>query len=250
MDDQVYSLAHELAEVGRLSEDENVTMVLERLVGRAVRTIPGCDHVTITVGVEEKVETVAGAEATSLCHSLSEATPWPGPILEAVRYREPRRVDDADTEQRWPGFSDRMREAGFRSCLALPMPVRRQPLVGFTLFSRRAHQFTDQALDLVLLFALHAGTAFDNASLYDDARQLIDHLHSALATREAIGQAQGILMRRFSCDANTAFGQLRRISQDRNIKLREVALNMVDAQKHGKLDSFLPDWLNYRAAAQ
>lgn len=244
MDEQVYSLTRELAEVGRLSEDDDVAMVLERLVGRAVRTIPGCHHVTVTVATaEDRLETVAGAEVASLCHASSEAQPWPGPILDAVRYREPRRVDDAQTEQRWQGFGQRMQQAGFRSCLALPMPAQRHPLVGFTLFSRRSHQFTDHALDLVLLFALHAGTAFDNASLYHDARQLIDHLHIALATRETIGQAQGILMRRLSCNADTAFNVLRRISQHHNVKLREVAAEIADAQRRGALDSFLSDSL-------
>jgi GAF domain-containing protein len=121
------------------------------------------------------------------------------------------------------------------------MPAQRHPLVGFTLFSRHAHQFTEHTLDLVLLFALHAGTAFDNASLYHEARQLIDHLHTALATREAIGQAQGILMRRLSCDTGTAFNVLRRISQHHNVKLRKVARQIADAQQRGVLDSFLSD---------
>lgn len=245
MDDEVYSLAQELAELGRLSESDDVTAVVERLVKRAARTIPGCDHVTVTVRtVKDRLETVAGGEVASLVHSTSETEPWPGPILDAVLYREPRRVDDAENDQRWEGFPQRMQEAGFRSCLALPMPTQRHPRVGFTLFSTQPYQFIDQSLDLVLLFALQAGTTIDNASLYNDARRLIDNLHEALATRDILGQAKGILMRRLPCDADTAFDLLRRISQHHNVKLRHVAADITKAQESGTLDSALSCWLN------
>lgn len=243
MDEQAHSLAEELAEVGRLSDNDDVTSVLKRFVNRATLTIPGCDHVTVTVRVgQDSLETVAGNNVASLTHTPTEKEPWSGPILDAVIYREPRRVDDVMTDQRWEGFQQRMHEAGFRSCLALPMPTKRHPQVGFTLFSRESHQFSDLALDLVLLFALQAGTTLDNVSLYKDARQLIDHLHEALATRDVIGQAKGILMRRLPCDADTAFDLLRRISQNQNVRLREVATDITEAQQRGTLDSSLLQW--------
>jgi response regulator NasT len=48
-----------------------------------------------------------------------------------------------------------------------------------------------------------------------------------LAARTLIGQAQGILMERFSLDADRAFQVLRRYSQDGNVKLAEVARRVV-----------------------
>lgn len=243
MDEQVSSLAHELIEVGRLRDNDDVTTVLQRLVHRAKLTIPGCDHVSVTVRVgENRLETVAGGEASSLAHSASETPPWPGPIVDSVVYREPRRVDDVRTERRWEGFEQRMEQAGFRSCLALPVPTQRHPQVSFTLFSAEAAQFNDHALDLVLLFALQGGTAVDNVSLYSDARELVEHLQDALATREIIGQAKGILMQRLSCDEDVAFDILRRISQRHNIKVRELSSDIVAAQERGELDSALVRW--------
>lgn len=46
---------------------------------------------------------------------------------------------------------------------------------------------------------------------------------SALATRDVIGQAKGILMARFNIDAVQAFELLKRLSQERNTKLIDVA---------------------------
>ncbi|RIJ46295.1 ANTAR domain-containing protein, partial [Clavibacter phaseoli] len=54
-----------------------------------------------------------------------------------------------------------------------------------------------------------------------------DGLALGLASRSVIGQAQGILMERFSLDADRAFQVLRRYSQDGNVKLVEVARRVV-----------------------
>lgn len=240
MNDELHSLSRELAEVSRLLDDDDVSSVLDRLVGRAVRTIPGCEHATVTVELgTDRLETVAGAEIAAVAHTADEPTAWHGPIFEAVRYREPRRVEDADTEQRWAGFGERMRGAGFRSCLALPLPAHRNPSVGCTLFSSRPNQFTKHEMDLVLLFALHAGSTFDNAALYDHSRQLVDHLHTALITRDTIGQAKGLLMGHYLCDSDAAFARLRQASQQYNFKVRDLAAALIAAQQEGGLDGLL-----------
>lgn len=243
MDEQLSSLAQDLAEVGRLRDDDDVTAVLRRLVERASRTIPGCDHAMVTVSLaDNRLETVAGDETASLVHEPSDPRPWAGPIREAMLYREPRRVDDVDTETRWPGFRDRMTLAQFRSCLALPVPTQRHPRVVFSLFSKEPQQFGDHVLDLVLLFALQGGATVDNVALYSEARQLVEHLHEALATREAIGRAKGILMHRFSWGDDEALGVLRRLSQRNNIKVRDLSAEISRAQLSGDLDDTLKRW--------
>ena len=47
-------------------------------------------------------------------------------------------------------------------------------------------------------------------------------------SRHIIGLAQGMLMERFDLDREQAFAVLRRYSQDRNIKLRNLAQYVVD----------------------
>ena len=52
-------------------------------------------------------------------------------------------------------------------------------------------------------------------------------LNTALDTRKLIGQAQGILMERYHLDEARAFEVLRRYSQDHNVKLRQVAEDLI-----------------------
>lgn len=66
-----------------------------------------------------------------------------------------------------------------------------------------------------------------------DLAARVDQLQRALASREVIGQALGILMSRDGVSADEAFERLRVTSQDRNQKLRDVAAIVVDGSSSG-----------------
>jgi GAF domain-containing protein len=243
VDAAVASLAQELAEVGRLVEDEDVPATLERYVARVAATVPGCHAATITVGAGQAAETVAGSTDPRIAYQPGQAArPVPSPVLEVLAHHEPRRLDDATRDQRWPEFSAQLAEAGYRSMLVLPLPARRQPAAAFALFATAADEFGETTHDLVLLFALHAGAVFDNAQLYHDSRTLISHLHTALDTRAVVSQAQGILMHRYGCPAEQAFALLREASQTRNTKLRVVAERLVTGHEADELPSMLESY--------
>ncbi len=55
----------------------------------------------------------------------------------------------------------------------------------------------------------------------------LEGLQAALETRAVIGQAQGICMAKHQMSADTAFSLLVRLSQNKNVKLREVAAQLV-----------------------
>lgn len=55
------------------------------------------------------------------------------------------------------------------------------------------------------------------------------HLQAALASRAVIDQAVGIIMGQNRCTVDEAFEVLRAISQNRNVKLRDIAADMVTA---------------------
>ena len=57
-----------------------------------------------------------------------------------------------------------------------------------------------------------------------------EQLESALSTRDRIGQAKGIIMERFGVDDVQAFEMLRRLSQDSNTRLIEVAQRVIDTR--------------------
>ena len=51
----------------------------------------------------------------------------------------------------------------------------------------------------------------------------------ALASRDVIGQAKGMIMERYGVDAVQAFDLLRKLSQDSNVPLFRIATDLVTA---------------------
>jgi hypothetical protein len=61
----------------------------------------------------------------------------------------------------------------------------------------------------------------------DDALRQIENLEIALERRTVTGQATGLVMERFGLSADVAFGVLRRLSQERNRKVYDIARELV-----------------------
>jgi AmiR/NasT family two-component response regulator len=72
-----------------------------------------------------------------------------------------------------------------------------------------------------------ASLALSVAYSHEDEERRAENLYAALASREAIGEAIGILMERERITADQAFDMLRRASQHLNVKLRKVAETLV-----------------------
>ena len=233
--EDILSVASELVEVTRLVAEDDFGATMARFVTRIVRTVPGCDDAIITVRSATGVETVHSSR------DLGFDPLVPGPIVEAVTYGEPRRLDDVAVDQRWPAFGTQFVNAGYRSCLCLPVSTNGDETAVLTLLSTKPDGFGEAAYDVVLLLTLHAGVAFDNASLFHDSRELVTQLRNALRTRSLVGQAQGLLMRHFSYDSAHAFEVLKRASQNSNRKLRDLAALLVRGHEDDKFETALAD---------
>ena len=83
-----------------------------------------------------------------------------------------------------------------------------------------ANAFDEEAEQIGLLFAAHAAMALRG-------EQLEGELRAALRNRDTIGMAKGILIERYRIAEHQAFDMLVRISQNRHIKLHDVAAYLV-----------------------
>jgi AmiR/NasT family two-component response regulator len=79
-----------------------------------------------------------------------------------------------------------------------------------------------------------------------DPYEEIVQLRRALATRDVIGQAKGVLMERHGLTSDQAFRRLVEMSQRSNAKLADVAeylveLRIDDPSTHTDVDAVLPE---------
>ena len=146
-----------------------------------------------------------------------------GPCLQTIRDEETVVVRDLSSEPRWPTWSARAaEELGVRSMLCMQLYVAEDDTMGaLSLYSKQWDAFDDYDVRITAL-ALAAHVAVAATSTQES-----DGLHSALASRTVIGQAQGMLIQRYELTPELAFSVLTRASQHSNRKLHVIAAQMV-----------------------
>jgi transcriptional regulator with GAF, ATPase, and Fis domain len=212
------------AEMARaLLAERNVQQTLQKIVDLAVQTIDGCDCAGISLLRGRKVDTPASTSEVPVKVDAIQYETGEGPCLDAIREHEMFVTGDLGQESRWPNFASRaQRETGVTSMIAFRLFVEGDTLGALNLYSKAADAFTAESCTVGLVFAAHAAVALSTA-LHDE------QMDEALESRDLIGQAKGILMAREGVSADEAFDMLRRASQRLNVKLRDVAGEMVQS---------------------
>jgi GAF domain-containing protein len=136
-------------------------------------------------------------------------------------------VDVSEAAERYPAFAEEAAELGIHSFLAAPLIAGEGALGSLNLYSRSVAGFDALDETLVALFVGQASVAVANARVYAATRRLSEQLADAMASRAVIEQAKGVLIARQGGDEDTAFARLRERSQRSNIKLHEVARQIV-----------------------
>jgi len=145
-----------------------------------------------------------------------------GPCIDAARYQSIFRIDDTGEDDRWPGFCAEAARLEVRSMLCVPLWIDDRGLLGaLSLYADQSAAFSEHHERVTVLLATFAALALAGA-------QHAEQMHEALANRDVIGQAKGILMERHGVSAEAAFGVLSRISQAENRKLAEIARCFVE----------------------
>ena len=215
----------QIAEVARTlharSADDTVSL-LSDIVKLAVAEIPGAHHASITVVDSSNIDTPASTGPYASTLDRIQATHRDGPCVTAAVSEQVVIIDDIATDERWPVYRKAaLEQTPVRSVMSFQMFTLAETLGALNIYSEQPHAFDAEACELGFVYATHAALAWDSA-------RRDDQFHSALASRDLIGQAKGMVMERFGIDAVSAFELLRRLSQESNTRLSEVARQIVE----------------------
>ena len=150
-----------------------------------------------------------------------------GPCLDAAQRQVVNRWSLQEAEQRFPEFTSLAEEMGLRSYLSAGLGLAGRRLGALNLSSHHEDGFSQLDEDLISLFTVPASAAIVVVGRYAEARDLAAQLEHALHSRAVIDQAIGIVMAESRCDADQAFATLSRASNNRNMKLRDLAAEIV-----------------------
>jgi hypothetical protein len=232
--DPSYSpLARQFAEFSRrLLTAGSVADALSHVAVAAAEILPDADFVSLTLRLGDgllhtPVETATlASELDSLQNRYDE-----GPCLDAARVPGPayRYSGDLATDPEWPRFGPAAAALGVHSALSTALLPEGKVSGALNIFSRKRGVLgTETDRDRALLLATHATLALSSAEAIRLAELREVQLRNAIASRDIIGQAKGILMNRRGISADEAFELLRRTSQDLNIRLAEIARTIAD----------------------
>jgi transcriptional regulator with GAF, ATPase, and Fis domain len=225
-----------LTELAALLEEDDIGQALDLVVGLAARTVPDCDAAGVTLlDADGKPRTAACTDEKTLEVDQAQYADDDGPCLEAARTATIQRVVVEEAEERWPAFTRSAEQIGIKSFLAAPLVLAGRSGGALNLYSSSAHGFGALDEAFVALFTGQVSAAVLSIQRYGECRRLADNLKIALDSRAVIEQAKGVLMVNRGLGDEEAFEWLREQSQQRNVKLRRIAEELVRGALDGSL---------------
>jgi len=220
----VAGLVHTLDQRSRVDAEGALDALTANLLGH----MPGAQHAGVTVTTADgDVQTLSATGPYPVALDDIQRRYREGPCLVAAWKHHVVRLDDVCREERWPVYCRQVAATTpIRSVLAFELFAGEGTTGALNFYAERPDAFDDEAVELGLILATHAALAWHMVRRDDQFR-------SALASRDVIGQAKGMLMERFDIDALQAFELLKRLSQNTNTPLAGVAQQLVGRQGLG-----------------
>jgi GAF domain-containing protein len=206
--------------------DTDSDTVIAELAEHAAVEIPGAEYAGVTVTRNAKqIDTPATTHKWPLLLDEIQQRHGEGPCLTAAWEEKTIHVADLTTDERFPLYArDALAETPIRSVMAFQMWIAGEQMGALNVYAETAHAFGPQTREIGLIFAAHSSVAW-NAARRDE------QFKRALTSRDVIGQAKGMLMERYGVNAIQAFDLLRKLSQDSNTPLIQIAADLIEKQQ-------------------
>lgn len=193
---------------------------LRQITTAAVEVLPNVQYSSITVRhADGRLVTSAPTDDLLFRIDAAQYELKEGPCYDAATDAAHVVCSNLAADDRFPNYGPVAVGEGIRAQVGVRLFDTRSSQGALNLYSTRVGAF-DDIQTLSGLFAHQAGVAIAYA-------QHVENLEEAVRTRTMIGQAVGIAMERYSLDDERAFAFLARLSQQRNVKLRLVAEEII-----------------------
>jgi transcriptional regulator with GAF, ATPase, and Fis domain len=223
VDSRLETMSERMSAAAReLQDQHDAASTVTSAVDLLVRNVEGCDAASISlVYAKRRVETPAASNDLAATADRLQAELGEGPALNTLWDEETVHVTDLATDIRWPKWGPRLTQTtGVRSVLTFRLFTLKDVIGALSMYSMTADAFSAEDKAEGLALAAHIAIAVL-------AAQRLDQYETALDSRTVIAQACGVVMERFNIDATHAFAVLTRLSSTQNIKLREVATELL-----------------------
>ena len=211
----------------RLS-DETLDSTLEHIGRLALQILEGWDFVGTTIVERDKVATFGTTDERVNAVDQHQYDTARGPCVDALAGEVHYFTGDS-VKPRWRQFAEAAADAGIYSVVSFPLRLDDDVIGALNVYSTERDALRPGDREEGLLFASQAAVAISNAKEFAATGRQVGQLQEGLQTRTIIGQATGLLMGQEGLTSEEAFQKLVKVSQNSNVKLRDIAQRYVEA---------------------
>ena len=215
------------ANVRPRSSTATVDAALRLVTALAETTVENADGVSVTLERHGRVMTVAASDDAVKEMDAHQYDTGEGPCLAAKAEGRWFYIESLADETRWPNFVPLALEQGIHSILSSPLMTKERPQGALNIYSSTERAFGTRQQELAALFAEQASEILTTAEPDQTDEEVNKRLASALAARQVIHQAQGVIMERQGLTAEAAVGALHRAARAEGRTVADYATEVV-----------------------
>ena len=212
---------------------------LNRLLNLILETavdVLGFDAATVTTrDVPGGLATIAATDQRLVALDDAQYASGQGPCLSVLDPHQAVYLEDAGAgDQRWEYFSHTAAHLGVHSTLSIHVPTDTEDVAASLNFYAQRHlSLGHREITRAESFAQQLSAAILSVEAYKSTAKLAEDMAEAMRSRAVIEQAKGMLMAEQHITADHAFAQIVQLSQDANVKVRDIAIEIVQKRSAG-----------------
>lgn len=231
--DNSLPLANELAALtgpmaGGFFTEENASKAVQSLAYVLKDSVPGSAGAGASlINARGRRESTGATDPVVLRADRLQYELGQGPCLSAWAEQRPIIIQDTREETRWPLWTAAVADLPLRSVLSVPLTTEGRHIGAIKVYSPSAGVFDDHSVFLIERLATPAAVMLGNVRDRESAQRLSTLMVDALATRDLISNAQGVLMERMSVTAHEALIVMLSASRGEDKPLHLVAKDII-----------------------
>jgi ANTAR domain/GAF domain len=187
-----------------------------------IQAVADAAAASISLPVDGQLSSAASTASWATDLDAVQLARQAGPIVDALDTRSVIVSNDLASDDRWDLRDTRGPDAR-RSVISVGFDVGDRQPGALTIYARPGARFDQHSRTTAALLAGQASLAIRLSIERLNQAQLAEAWERAIASRDQIGQAKGLLMALQQVSSDTAFELMRKTSQRLNIKVRQVA---------------------------
>lgn len=204
--------------------------LLTGLAGYAAATL-GVSASEMVCGIRlerhKKASVVAGSDPAAQFLDRLEGRFGGGPGMTAMHTQSTVNVPDVRGERLWPEYAAAAGNHGFLAVLSVPLKLEDGCRGVLNVYGRDAGALGPDAVAAAEALVQQASKGLSLVLRMAKLEDTREGMSAAMQSRTVIDLATGAIMAQNRCGQDSAFGVLKRASNTRNMKLRDVAAAVV-----------------------